>query len=107
MAPLQTGATGIRNATASSTISAVVRVEVHEWTMSFHSSHAIWRDAEEANLSASSGRPIMRQNDENCSNVFVVNTTNPSLVGSMAGVSVMAGGPLNPFSPRMSAMSEA
>lgn len=83
------GATGIRNATARSTISWVVRVRVHPLTMSRNSSRRATRPAKDASSASStrSARSIITRKSWNCWAVMVQKPTMPSAVGTIEGSS--------------------
>ena len=83
------GATGIRNATAMSTISCVVRVSVHWVTIPRNSSRRSARPANDARSASStkSARSIITIKSWNCCAVMVQKPTIPSAVGTIDGSS--------------------
>ena len=89
VAPVPMGATGMRNALASSTISSTVWSRVQAWTASSTSA----RRGQRPNCWAStgsvarSGRPIITVKSSHCCALSMANPTHPSKAGSMEGTS--------------------
>lgn len=83
------GATGIRKATATSTISWVVRLLVQAVTMSRNSSRRATRPAKDASSASPtrSARSIITRKSWNCCAVMVQKPTMPSAVGTIDGSS--------------------
>ncbi len=85
------GATGIRHAAASSTISSVVRAAAQPWTISRNSARLRSRPRNEARSASSSrsARSIITRKSANCCAVMVQNPTRPSAVGTIEGSSML------------------
>ena len=83
VAPLPTSATGIRNSVASSTISAVVRADVHSSITVSSSARCSVRYVPRARRSSAcqSSRPIIVQKSSHCWPVVVCKATKPSRLG--------------------------
>ena len=87
------GATGMRSAAASSTISAVVRVAAQPSTIARNSPRRRTRPANDARSASSSrsARSTSTRKSANCWAVMVQNPTSPSAVGTIEGSSRLRG----------------